>query len=206
MASLVCASVLSLGAGNGGRGLTRQGRTIALSVTYAALLVSGGALAFTLGSFWWLHARTGALTAARPRSYAFHKQVRLRLPLVVFNTGAKALIVDDLRVVLDDQIRPPLAWITTRTGLRPNSEDGFSFATPFAVKGRDTTEVVAEFGDELGWSPQPSSRHSLRLQAQVHPADEWVDLAVFPWWAPPTDEAMGQYIAHRNESPYVPES
>jgi hypothetical protein len=65
-------------------------------MVYAALVVSGSALAFTIASFWWLHARTGSLEVAAPRSYAFADKVRLRLPLAFFNAGANALIVTDL--------------------------------------------------------------------------------------------------------------
>jgi hypothetical protein len=70
-------------------------------MTYVALAVSGLALGFTIASFWWLHARTGSLEAAAPRSYAFADKVRLRLPFTFFNTGAKALIVTDLRLLVD---------------------------------------------------------------------------------------------------------
>jgi len=48
-------------------------------MVYAALTVSVLALAFTILSFWWLHARKGSLTAAPPRTYAFVDKVRLRL-------------------------------------------------------------------------------------------------------------------------------
>jgi hypothetical protein len=103
-------------------------------VALVAIVVSLLALAFTIGSFWWLHARRGSLQAARPRSYAFAKKVRLRLPLALFNTGARALIVEDLRILADERRpRPPLEWITTRKVLRPEPDDGFAFATPFAV-------------------------------------------------------------------------
>jgi hypothetical protein len=71
-------------------------------MTYVALAVSGLAFGFTIASFWWLHARTGSLDAAAPRSYAFADKVRLRLPFALFNTGAKALIVSDLRLLIDD--------------------------------------------------------------------------------------------------------
>lgn len=169
-------------------------------MVYAALAISLLALAFTVGSFWWLHARRGSLTATRPRSYGFADRVRLRLPLAFFNTGAKALIVSDLRLVIEDEPdRVPLGWITTRTKLRPESDDGFAFATPFSVQGRGTKEVIAEFGDDLGWEPVPGSRHSLRLQARVHPSEEWDDIVAFDWWAPPVADVMKQYIAHRNE-------
>jgi hypothetical protein len=102
-------------------------------VTYAAFVVSGLALAFAIASFWWLHARAGSLEAAAPRTYAFVDRVRLRLPLAFFNTGAKALIVTDLRLLVDDLEREPFAWITTRSNLRPEAEDSSAFATPFAV-------------------------------------------------------------------------
>ena len=168
-------------------------------VTVAALAVSLMALLFTIASFWWLHARTGRLTATRPRAYAFANHVRLRLPLAFFNTGAKALIIEDLQLIVDtDPTRPPLRWEWTRALLRPGANDGFAFATPFAVQGRSTTEVIAEFGDDLGWSPLPGAEHQLRLQAVVHPDQEWVDVVAFAWWAPSTKEAMSQYIAYRN--------
>jgi hypothetical protein len=171
-------------------------------MVYAALTVSVLALAFTVLSFWWLHARQGSLTAAPPRTYAFTNRVRLRLPLACFNTGAKALIVSDLQLLVGDEAsREPLRWITTRSKLRPESDDGFAFATPFSIQGRGTREVIAEFGHDLGWSPDPASRHRVWLQAKVHPWTEWKTVATFEWWAPPAADAMTNYLAHRNEPP-----
>jgi hypothetical protein len=168
-------------------------------MAYAAVAISVFALAFTVTSFWWLHARRGALTATRPRVYAFVDKVRLRLPLAFFNTGAEALIVSDLRLVIgDDGTREPLRWMTTRTKLRPEHDDGHAFATPFSVQGRGTRELIVEFGDDRGWTPAPGSRHSIVLQAQVHPSEAWSDVVAFAWWAPPSD-AMSRYLAHRNE-------
>lgn len=57
---------------------------------YAAVAISLFALAFTIGSFWWLHARRGSLTATAPRVYAFSSNaMRLRLPLVIYNSSVK---------------------------------------------------------------------------------------------------------------------
>jgi hypothetical protein len=53
-------------------------------MAYAALAVACFALGFAIASFWWLHARTGSLEAAAPRSYAFADRVRLRLPFAFF--------------------------------------------------------------------------------------------------------------------------
>lgn len=169
-------------------------------MVYVSLAVAVFALAFTVASFWWLHAREGSLRAARPRAYAFGGAVRLRFPLALFNDGAKALIVDDLQVVLDDQpAEDPLPWASTRRTLRPTANDVEDFPTPFAIQGRSTKELVAEFGDDRGWRPSPGSKHRLELQAMIHPAEEWVELVTFDWWAPPTEDAMSHYIVHRNE-------
>lgn len=82
------------------------------AVNLVAVLVAVLALVFTIASFWWLHARRGSLEVAPPRSYAFHEMVRLRLPLTFFNTGAVALIVSDLRLVVieNEASREPL-WL-----------------------------------------------------------------------------------------------
>lgn len=95
--------------------------SMTLVVAVLALLVTVLALLFAVGSFWWLNARRGHLEVARPRTYAFSKLVRLRLPLAFFNTGAAALVVADLQLVINEE--PPLAlrWITTRTVLRPRT-------------------------------------------------------------------------------------
>jgi hypothetical protein len=169
---------------------------------HSALAVATLALIFTFASFWWLHARRGSIQVATPGAYAFAKRVRLRLPLALYNTGAKALIVSDLRVDVDGA-RPPLPWQATLTSMRPRQSEARDFATPFAVPGRGTRELVAEFGDDLGWSPAPGTRHKVQIQAKLHPKDRWRSIASFDWWAPPNDEIMDMFIAHRNAPPPI---
>jgi hypothetical protein len=171
---------------------------------YAAVVVAVSALVFAVASFWWLNARKGSITATQPRAYAFGgsgARLRLRFPFVFFNSGAKALIVADMRVVLDGEPGgPELRWLTTRDRLRPETDDGFAYATPFSIAGRGTREIVAEFepGASRNWSAPAGIKHRLRLQAQIHPKDEWVDLVAFDWWPPP-EKMRDHYIAHRNE-------
>jgi hypothetical protein len=168
-----------------------------------ALLVAVLALLFTVASFWWMYARRGSLEVGRPGAYAFASKVRLRLPLAFYNTGARSLIVTDLQVVLaEDATQPPLRWIPTVSQLRPDSSNERDFATPFAVPGRSTREFVPEFGHNSGWSPEPGSKHRMRLLARLHQqGDEWRELAAFDWWAPPPGVAMERYITHRNAPP-----
>jgi hypothetical protein len=129
---------------------------------------------------------------SHPRTSAFVDRVRLRLPLAFFNTGATALIVTDMQLVVEDgPLGEPLRWLTTRARLRPESDDGFAYATPFSIQGRATREVVAEFGHDLGWSPRPASRHRVRLQAEIHPSNKWEDVASF--------DVVGTALRRRDE-------
>ena len=123
--------------------------------------------------------------------------IRLRLPLAFYNTGARALLVSDLRLVVDDRARPPLRWATTQETLRAIEGD-FAFPTPFAVGGRRTREVIVEFGDALAWFPELESKYRMTVEAQVHPATEWKELISFDWWAPPSADKLGTYITYRN--------
>jgi hypothetical protein len=112
-------------------------------MTVAALAISLLALLFTLGSFWWLNARRGNIQAATPSNYAFVNGFRLRLPLALFNSGAVALLITDLRIQICGVDYFP--WQTTRSTLRPSSDDDHAFGTPFSIKGRNTKELIAEF-------------------------------------------------------------
>jgi hypothetical protein len=174
-----------------------------------AVAIAVLALVFAVASFWWLNAREGSITATQPRAYAFGgsgAQLRLRFAFAFFNTGAKALIIQDMRVVLDGEPgHPELRWLTTRNRLRPETDDGFAYPTPFSIAGRTAREVVAEFEPSVNvnWSPPTGIKQRLQLQAQIHPKDEWVDLVSFDWWAPPED-TRGQYRAHRNEPAATP--
>jgi len=163
------------------------------------VVIGAFALFFTVASFWWLNARRGSLRVARPGAYVFADRVRLRLPLAFYNTGAVALIVADLRIVVEtDDVREPLHWIAVLPSMGRSGDERSDFATPFDVPGRGTRQLVAEFGDDKSWSPEPSSRHMLRLEAKVHPSDDWRDLAAFDWWAPPPTADVTRMITYRN--------
>jgi hypothetical protein len=111
-----------------------------------------------------------------------------------------SLIVTDLQVLLvEDPAQPPLRWIAAVSQLRPESSNERDFATPFAVAGRATREIVAELGHGQGWSPSPGTRHRMRLMVRLHDrGDEWCTLAEFDWWAPPPGAEMDRYITYRN--------
>jgi hypothetical protein len=49
-----------------------------------------------------------------------------------------------------------------------------------------------------GTPAEPSSRHRIRLQAQVHRSEGWKDIVTFEWWAPPSRETMSKYLTYAN--------
>jgi hypothetical protein len=69
-----------------------------------SLVISTCALLFTIGSFWWLNARRGKLRSPRPHSFAAAftpHDLLINLPLILHNTGAPAVVVQDFRLRLD---------------------------------------------------------------------------------------------------------
>jgi hypothetical protein len=143
-------------------------------VAVAALVVSLVALAFTVLVYWWGNSRRGTLQAGRPGAYALAgRNVRLRLPLALYNTGATALIVTDLRVVATAKVPPPpYLWVANLDRLQPKGKEHEhrDLATPFAVSARSTRELVIEFAGT--WCPVPGTERWTRLEAKVHPSGD----------------------------------
>lgn len=104
----------------------------------AAVFIAVLALLFTVGSFWWLHARPGRLVGNRPGEVALAitpQQSRFRFGLVLYNTGARTLVVEELRLRIIEDDRA-LEWITTRDRLRPTSDERIDFCCALPVDGR----------------------------------------------------------------------
>lgn len=155
------------------------------------------ALAFTMASFWWIYLRRGRLTATESRTYSFALRgpdLFIRFPLAIFNTGAAAIVVEDLRLVAGGH---NLEWTTLRRTLRPLEDDFLDYAAPFAIGGRQVGQVFAEFGGkDVPWRPEPGGQYPLRIERRV--SGRWKPLLSFAWTAPETD--LIHYIVHRNPS------
>lgn len=165
----------------------------------AALVVSALALAFTIGSFWWLQARKGRLVSYEPQTYASHigqDRFRLRLPLTIYNTGARSIVVTDLRVVfVDAGVAVPV--ITFRHTLRPEPDDVSDYAHPFPVPGRQAVSRFVEFGRQ-DWAPAIDTRYRLRLTVRSGGSLDWSELTSFDLTTPDVDTAS-PCITHRRD-------
>jgi hypothetical protein len=142
------------------------------------------ALLFTIGAFWWLHARQGKLKSWEPHSFAFHGDAALmllRLPLVLYNTGARPIVVQNLRLSFPDEPSAILSlpWRTERTQLKPESGDGHQLPAVFAVQGRQAEQHFMEFGGPFAGIELAARDYRVLIQARLGHTKDWQDLLSF---------------------------
>ena len=129
------------------------------------------ALLFTIGSFWWINARPGRLVGSRPAEFSMvmtPQRTRFRIPVVIYNTGARTHVVESLRLSIVGSEVPPLEWITTRDRLRPDSDEKMDFSSPFSIDGRRAVKLFVEFGEEgPTWYPDPGTTHLVAIKARI---------------------------------------
>src|SRR4051794_4092613 len=104
-----------------------------------AITVSVLALTFTVLTFWLLHLRVGHLVATRPHSYSLVSNptvFHILLPLVIYNTGARTIVVDNLQLWFPETAqRLHLPWAITRTELHGPGDSGHELPAGFPVNG-----------------------------------------------------------------------
>lgn len=115
-------------------------------MNYPALIISSLALLFTIVSFWWMNWRRGKLIVGAPRSFAAKGSQQgnliITLPLVFYNNGASAIVVQNLRLLLlhEDSDSRPLFFNATLEKLL--IDEGRAFATQFPVRGREAIGLI----------------------------------------------------------------
>jgi hypothetical protein len=155
----------------------------------SAVAVSALALGFTVGAFWWIQVRHGRLETYVSEVYAGYigNGFKLRLPLTIYNTGARTLVVTDLRLVFIDQGWTARAQLFRRT-VKPETHDVDDFPHPYPVAGRSTTSKFVEFGS-TAWAPDVDTRYRLRVEARVGTSQQWASLTSFELDSPAADTA-----------------
>ena len=118
-----------------------------------ALIVSLTALAFTVGSFWWLQARSGKLRTWAPPSYAgafTPENTIVSLPLPLYNPAPAPKVVLDFRLTLSAPNEThTLRWSAIQPGLRPAEVGGGRvLPSPLVVAGRTVSERFIEFHEK----------------------------------------------------------
>jgi hypothetical protein len=171
-------------------------------VTVAPLAIAGAALLFTIASFWWLNARRGRLVCAPPHAFGMAASAQvflLRLPLALYNTGARSLVVRDLRCWFPETRQVlALPWRTTRRTLRPESGDVEDFPTPFPVRGREAVPVIPEFGGPFPGFTLDEGSHRCVVEILENDRDDWRVLLDFTLHVTGKAELRRKYLAYRN--------
>ncbi|MGW3272309.1 hypothetical protein ACWDFH_12670 [Streptomyces kronopolitis] len=168
-----------------------------------AAFVAACALVFTVASFWWLNARQGRLEAWEPLTFSgavTPSQSRLRFPVVIYNTGARPIVVRDLRLSFHDDavLTTPLPWTSSRSHIRPEKDDGLKMPAVFVVAGRTAEQLFIEFGTTKPRCFVPEARqYRASIDAILGHQNDWHPLVTFTWHADrlvhPTN-----YIPYRN--------
>jgi hypothetical protein len=163
-----------------------------------SVIVGSLALIFAVASFWVIQVRRGRLVGHVPQVFAgaFNPTTfRFRLPLTIYNSGARSLVVTDIRLIfVDDDMTVPV--IAYRGAMKPGAEhDSLDFAHPFAIPGRQAVSKFVEFGGD-GWAPELETEH--RVRVEVRTDRDWVELVSFDLTTP-TAETGRAYITHRRD-------
>jgi hypothetical protein len=163
------------------------------------------ALLFTIGSFWWLQARQGRLRSYHPHTFGFYRQpnkVRLRFPLVLYNTGPKPIVVQDMRLSFPNQSGvTPIEWRTSRSQLMPDTNDGAQLPAVFSVSGRQAQQHFIEFGidanDPLPGVDLSAHQYLVKVEVLLGHKKQWKHLVSFPL-STEHIELPSRYIAYSN--------
>ncbi|WP_317440898.1 hypothetical protein [Streptomyces collinus] len=149
-----------------------------------ASVVSTCALVFTVASFWWLNARQGRLKAWEPHSYAaiIHASMaRLRLPLVLHNTGPKPIVVQDLVLTFPDEPAShlPLLWVSSPSRLQPGPDEEAKLPAGFVVGGREAQQLFLEFEAPFSGFLPEARDYKAQIQVRVGHRKGWRPLLTF---------------------------
>lgn len=104
----------------------------------APVFISCLALLFTIGSFYWLQARKGQLKLYPVITFSGYwntSRLVLRLPVILFNSGARPRVITALRLVTtgDKGTRIVLECHSFRKTIDPMSEDMEDMAHAYAI-------------------------------------------------------------------------
>jgi hypothetical protein len=176
---------------------------IQIAGPWPSVAIASLALLFTVGSFWWLNARQGRLKSYEPQSFAACRtpdKLRLLFPLVIYNSGATPIVVQDMRLTFPEESRwkAPLPWTTTRSQLPPSS-DGWTFPAVFSIAGRTAQQMFIEFGGLFPIVAPLARDYRIRIEVKVVHRKRWIQLVTFTLRAAHVTDPE-RYIAYSNSA------
>lgn len=151
---------------------------------WAPILVAVAALAFAIGSFWWMNGRTGRLTVTgAPASYAATTQsgrLILLFPFVFYNSGPVPYVVRNLRLRFRDEPNGiPLSFQRVRSGISPSHAKLEDLSAAFPVRGNEAVRMFCEFERSPVGRAMTAGLHPLLLEGLTDKGDDWRPLLAF---------------------------
>jgi hypothetical protein len=160
------------------------------------------ALLFTVFSFWWMNWRPGRLKVAKPRSFAVMRPsnadaIVLVVPIVLVNTGALPVIVQNLRLVVPDLGGEDLPFIFQATASALAFKADHALAFQFPVRSREATTVIGEFYRTPAQVTFEAKSYEARLDGLLNDKGRWKALCSFELRVPPQNvSAVNQQGYH----------
>jgi len=105
-------------------------------MNYTAVFISIIVLLFTIYSFWWMNWRRGKLYISRLKHcnvFCSESKLYLEFPIVFFNSGALAIVVESLRLKFKHERQDSPAIHFNAIRLKFGSDEGRHFAVPFPI-------------------------------------------------------------------------
>jgi hypothetical protein len=119
-----------------------------------------------------------------PQSFAAYVAsdiLRLRFPLVLYNSGAKPIIIQNLRLRFPEEPRwnRPLPWTTTRSQLKPASDDNHAFPAVLSLSGRTAQQMFVEFGGVFPEVTPLARDYRVQIEVNLGHRKHWKPLTTF---------------------------
>lgn len=153
------------------------------------MVVSALALAFTVLSFWYMNWRRGKLRVGNIQHFGAGKALEgnadeknvvvITLPLILFNTGARPLVVESLRLVpnsIESLSVLSFERVDDRITMAPQSNQQIIsdyFFTPVLVKANEVVKGNFVFETRNSTFDFAKSKYSFNLEAQISGSRGW---------------------------------
>ena len=161
-----------------------ESRSMVQELNNPALIISTLALLFTMFSFYWMNWRKGSLIVGPPRSFAAcsggeNNNIIIQLPLIFYNNGAAAQVVQNLRLTLEQGDKKSAVLYFNNTVPDLASSDSREWARQFAVEGRKSYSSIFVFQRKPGGFVFAPEMCKAILEAKLSKNDKWQTLLKF---------------------------
>jgi len=144
------------------------------------LIISVLAIVLSLYWFWTMHGRMGRLVVSPPRSFKSidtGEKLMVELPLVFYNDGAAAIVVDNLMLLArQEKLRMLFRFEYTRDEL---DSEAHHWATQLALPGKQALAKVFSFQVNKGEESLSMGTWDCTLMAKLHHEGTFRTVSVF---------------------------